>query len=186
MLSDEPSLNIKLSVFSELYSGFHIKAKKPNVYKSYLDWVNDAVIFTKKREFMKDIYVYMEDAKNICSNLTKIYDKKMLLHMDIYDHNIVSDKKEYRLIDPKGIIGDPIFEIGQFIFSECCKNGVQPQKIEIIFNNLEELLNIAQTVLRQCFYVETLRFVCGEMTNYGIDCDDIEKINFAKSVLNAD
>lgn len=43
----------------------------------------------------------------------------MLLHGDFHHDNILlGNDGEYIIIDPKGVIGDPVFDIARFILNE--------------------------------------------------------------------
>jgi len=185
-LSEEKSLEERLSVFSELFNGLHIEPKNPEIYESYVDWVcKTAEKSESSKKDLQGLNAYIQKAKNICLEVCEKYNKKALLHIDIYGDNIVSDNTGYRLIDPKGIIGDPIFETGQFIFAECCENEIQPEKIGTVFNYLKKSLNIPDKILRQCFYIEIVRFICHEYAlENGADQEDIKKLEFAESVMN--
>jgi len=176
-LSEEKSLEKRLSVFSDLYNGLHIEPQNPDIYDSYEKWICDAAEECGKNR--QNLSKYMQKAKEIYFKLCEKYNEKMLLHIDIFGDNIVSDNEKYRLIDPKGVIGDPVFETGQFIFAECCENGIEPEKAEIIFDYLEKSINIPDKVLRQCFYIETARFISGMSGDWGI-----KRIKFAESVLS--
>ena len=116
------------------------------------------------------------------SELTEKYNQEMLLHIDLYWGNIVSSGEgSYRIVDPKGVIGDPIFEMGQNLLEECFKYEGQPKNIEFIFNYFEKSLSIPNRVLREVFYIENVRFVCE--CNDGLDEGDIERLEFAEKVM---
>ena len=186
-LSEEKSLEKRLAVFSELYNGLHIEPKNPEIYESYVSWVcSTAEKSVNSKKISQELNARMQKAKNICLEICEKYNKKALLHIDIFGDNLVSDiNGKYRIIDPKGIIGDPIFETGQFIYSECFEKGFQSE-IEFIFAYLEKSINIPNIIIRQCFYIETIRFIFHEYAiEYGIDERDIEIIKFAESVLNS-
>ena len=184
MLRDEP-FEKRLAVFSELYNGLHIKTETPEIYDYFTDWIDRALKYCENsREDLKEIDGYMRKARNIYSELCKIYDKNMLLHIDMYGANIVSGSNGgYKIIDPKGVVGDPIFETGQYIFSECCEDKIEPEKIEIIFDYLEKSLNIPQNILRKCFYIETVRFISYYASRYGASGWDVERVKFAANIL---
>ena len=175
-LTEEKSLEKRLAVFSNLYNGLHIEPKNPGMYEYYVQQVceTEAKIFD----------AYIQKAKDLCFEIIKTYDKNMLLHIDIYGDNIISDNGGYRLIDPKGVIGDPIFETGQYIFAECCENGIQPENIETVFGYLEKSIHIPDNILRQCFYIETVKFISYYASRYGASEWDIERVKFADAVLN--
>ena len=175
-LTEEKILEKRLAVFTELYNGLHIEPKNPGIYESYVKQVYDI-----EKEILS---AYAQKAKNLIFDLIKTYDKKMLLHIDIHSDNILSSNGGYKIIDPKGIIGDPIFETGLYIFSECCENSIQPENIEIMFNYLEKRLDIPDIILRQCFYIETVRFLSYYVSKYGASEWDVERLKFADNVLN--
>ncbi|MCL1859736.1 MAG: hypothetical protein FWF92_10965 [Oscillospiraceae bacterium] len=184
-LAEEKSFEKRLAVFSELYNGLHIEPKNTGIYDSYEKWVCDAAEeCINSQKDLKEMGVQMQKAKNIFLEIYKDYNKQMLLHIDIFGDNIVSDNGNYRLIDPKGVIGDPVFETGQFIFNECCENSIEPEKAEIIFDYLEKSLNIPEKILRYCFYIETIRFICYYTAKYGAEQFDIDRANFAEAVMN--
>ncbi|MCL1794562.1 MAG: hypothetical protein FWG34_11920 [Oscillospiraceae bacterium] len=180
-LSEEPSFEKRLAVFSELYNGLHIAPKKPEIYASYTNWIYEAVKDCEEsKNALKEIDGYMRKAKDIYLEIIKTYDKKMLLHIDIYGANVVSASGGYKLIDPKGVIGDPIFETGQFIFNECCEDKIEPEKAGTIFDYLEKSLNIPRDILRKCFFIETVRFISYYAARYGASEFDVERIEFAR------
>ena len=185
-LSEEPSFEKRLAVFSELYNGLHIEPENPEIYDYLSDWVDEAVKDCEESQNdLKEIEKYMRKAKDIYLEIIKTYDKNMLLHIDIYGANVVSDSNGgYKLIDPKGVIGDPIFETGQFIFNECCEDKTEPEKAGIIFYYLEKSLNIPQDILKKCFFIETVRFISYYAAKYGASEFDVERIKFAKAVMN--
>ncbi|MCL2815588.1 MAG: hypothetical protein FWD23_13385, partial [Oscillospiraceae bacterium] len=82
---------------------------------------------------------------------------------------------------PAGITGDPVFDVGSFIFGECCYYGkdlAKPETAEIIIDYLEKSLNIPNKILRQLFYLATV------MSHWENGNKKIERIKFAESVLN--
>jgi len=191
-LSGEPSLEKRLEVYSGLFNELHIKPKNPDIYYSYTHWVDsigmtDEIKFgdenskesdeIKLKELYPELYPHRLKAKEIYSKLAAVYDKKMLIHGDLHFGNIISCRNgKYKVIEPVGVIGDPLFDIGKFIFGECCWYGrdlAKPETAEIIINYLEKSLNIPNKILRQCFYITTV--MCYR---------DADRIKFAENVMN--
>jgi len=55
---------------------------------------------------------HLKRARNLKNKLIKKdYGHKVLLHGDLHQENILSSGKDWLVIDPKGVIGDPIHEI---------------------------------------------------------------------------
>lgn len=187
VLRDEKSLEKRLAVFSELFNGLHIQPENPGIYISYIEFINntvdECVKDNGKKENIKILIEHINRTKELYYELIKKYNKKMLLHIDLYWGNIVSSSDgKYKIIDPKGITGDPIFETGQNLMEECFKYRMESENINYIFNYFEKSLNIPNKILRQVFYIETVRFVCE--CNDGVNDGDIERVEFAESVMN--
>jgi len=132
----------------------------------------------------------MKKAKDICLSVSTLYSQKMLLHGDFHHDNILLGKDgEYIIIDPKGVIGDPVFDIARFILNEFFGeiNRESHKKINYIICILEKNLNIPNYILRQCLYVETAMGACWSVED-GSTPEEylrlIENVVFAETILN--
>ena len=179
-LTPEP-FEKRLAVFAGLYNGLHVAPENPGIYKSYAGLVCEgADDCEKSREDLKGIGAHMQAAKKMCLELCVQYNKNMLLHIDLYGDNIISGGSGgYRIIDPKGLVGDPIFETGQYIFAECCEDKIEPEKLGALLDYFEKSLCIPQDILRKCFYIEAVRFISYYASRYGADDWDAERVAFA-------
>lgn len=54
-------------------------------------------------------------ARTLTSDLIKSQDSPVLLHGDLHHDNILKSKDHWVAIDPKGVIGEPAYEVGAFI-----------------------------------------------------------------------
>jgi streptomycin 6-kinase len=54
-------------------------------------------------------------ARELSRDLLKTSDKSVLLHGDLHHDNILSRGESWVAIDPKGVLGDPAYEVGAFI-----------------------------------------------------------------------
>lgn len=116
-----------------------------------------------KREDCEELYLHMKKAKEICLAVSSSYPLKMLLHGDFHHDNILlSENETYVIIDPKGIIGDPVFDVPRFILNEFeeKKSPELHDKIMEIISTLEKRLNIPNEIIKQCLYVETAMGMC--------------------------
>jgi AraC-like DNA-binding protein len=198
LMTEEPSLEKRLEIYSGLFSGMHIETKNPDIYYSYTHWVNtigmpDELLFGDREAELKDfenlkelqpeLYPHALKAKEIYLNLLCVYDKKLLLHGRLDSYNIKScGNGKYKVANPVGVVGDPVFEAGSFIFWECFKwheITMEPEKAETIIGYLEKRLNIPDKILRQVFYIATV------MAYWGNDKDKYpeDTIKFAESVM---
>ena len=189
-LMDESSLDKRLSVFCTLYKGLHLMPIKEEIYPTYTGWVCRITEYMSKREDCKELYLHMKKAKDIYLSLSTVYSQKMLLHGDFHHENILrNNNEEYIIIDPKGVIGDPIFDIPRFILNEF-DNEITIElykKINYIICILERELNITKDILKQCLYVETAMGICWSVED-GSSPEEylklIKNVTFAETILN--
>jgi AraC-like DNA-binding protein len=158
-LSNEPSLEKRLAVFSELFNAGRIEPKKPENYGSYTDWViNTANDIINDHKDNKELCAHALKAKELYLEIASVYDKKQLINKNSWSGNIIScGNGKYKMIDFKYYvsIGDPVFETGNFIFTESCFRN-EPENTETASDYLEKSLNIPNKILRQCFYITTV------------------------------
>ncbi len=162
-LRDEPSLEARLSVFSSIQQGLHIPPANASLYPTYADWVARITAYMSKREDCAALYIYMNKANDICRSLASTYTRVMLLHGDLHHDNMLRRQDgSYAIIDPKGVIGDPIFDIPRFILNEFEEelNEQLYRKINRVIDTLGQSLDIPQTVIRQCLFIETAMGNC--------------------------
>lgn len=185
-LRDEKVLDKRLSIFSSLYKQLHIESANPELYPTYTDWVTRITEFMSKREDYKELYAYMKKAKDICISLNSKHTKKMLLHGDLHHDNILlSNNGEYRIIDPKGVIGDPIFDVPRFILNEqdddksSDENYLHTCKIIDYF---EDSLNIPNKTLKQCFFIEMAMANCWNVESG--EAPNIDQVAMAEAIMH--
>jgi streptomycin 6-kinase len=177
MLRDVDSLDKRLAVFSMLYDGLHIKPSNMSLYKKYIGKVNDYADYIYKRNDCGELSRHMAKAREICAELSAVYNKDMLLHGDLHADNILlKTGGEYVIIDPQGLVGDPIFDIPRFILAENYNmrkkaSGDRIKTINHIIDYFENSLNIPKNIIKHCFYVEIVLFECwcASVGDYGMD-----------------
>ena len=188
-LKAEPITKNRLAVFSSLYNKLHIKPTDPALYQRYIDKVNYYADYISNRGDCKDLYLHMTKAKNICGDIYALYNKEMLLHGDLnYTNILLRDDGKYVIIDPQGLLGDPVFDIPRYILTEyydICKikdltYEQRFNRIDGIIEYLESSLNIPAKIIRQCFYIETVTFESWSAStgNYNIN-----NVIFAENIM---
>ncbi|MBD3922459.1 phosphotransferase [Paenibacillus sp. PR3] len=156
-------LDKRLDVFCSLYRDMHLPPAAADSYPTYSGWVNRITDYMSTRSDCIELYGHMRRAQEALVSLSAAYSQQMLLHGDFHHDNILLDEEgEYRIIDPKGVIGDPIFDTPRFILNEY-GDDITPElrhKINHIIAVFEQQLHIPSTILRQCLYIETTMGVC--------------------------
>ncbi len=83
----------------------------------------------------------------------------VLLHGDLHHDNILSSQNNWVIIDPKGVIGDPAFEVGAFIRNPLPEILEQNDLKIIITTRIQsfaEILNIPEKKILNWCYVEAV------------------------------
>lgn len=162
-LRAETDIDKRLAIFFDLFNRLHIKAKN-DTYPTYLDWVNRITQYMKGRCRYKYLTFHMEMAQRICMLLCEKYTGQMLLHGDLHHDNILlSDNNGYIIIDPKGVIGDPVFDIPRYLLNEFFDNELNEvfyNKITHIISGMSKKLGIPDDDVRNLLYVEMCMANC--------------------------
>ncbi|MDF1758748.1 MAG: aminoglycoside phosphotransferase family protein [Legionellaceae bacterium] len=98
-------------------------------------------------------------AKNLRKELLNSSSEKVLLHGDLHHENILKNDDKWVVIDPKGFIGDPIFDVCAFLSNPYPELLKQTNPKEIINNRvilIAKLLGYSEQRIRDWHYVHTV------------------------------
>lgn len=164
VLRKKSSLDKRLKVFTSLFENLHAEIGDTDKFSTYETWIDNVTDYMSQQDDRDNLYQSMKKAKKLFKSLSQVYNKKCLLHGDFHHDNILLDSNgSYRIIDPKGVIGDPIFDIPRFILNEFWfepKTDELKEKVDYIINKLSEKLQIPIDALKECTYIETLMGTC--------------------------
>jgi streptomycin 6-kinase len=97
---------------------------------------------------------YLQKARLLRDDLLKTLDKEVLLHGDLHHDNILQNGDDWMVIDPKGMIGDPAFEIAAFIRNPIPELLTHKNALNIILeriNRCSEILKFPkQKIINWC------------------------------------
>jgi streptomycin 6-kinase len=190
LLPGTPLLDKRLDVFCTLYRDMHLPPAADDSYPTYADWVNRITDYMSTRPDCIELYKHMNRAQETLADVSASYAQPMLLHGDFHHDNILlGEDGEYRIIDPKGVIGDPVFDTPRFILNEFGDDITTElrDKINHILAVFEQQLQIPGPILRQCLFIETTMGVCWSVQS-GATAEEYEKLlaqaAFAESLLH--
>jgi streptomycin 6-kinase len=149
-----------------------------------MDWVSNItakMIELKKNEALLE---KMQRAEQVCRRLWEKYPGEMLLHGDLHHDNILlGDDNRYRIIDPKGVVGDVVFDIPRFILNEFFDDMDDEfyQRYTHITKTLADKLNMPEYDIRCLVFVEISMANCWTVE----DGDEVSAQNY-ESVLFAE
>lgn len=118
----------------------------------------------------------IEQAKSLFAGLLPTQTSKMLLHGDFHHYNILSSGDEWRAIDPKGIIGEPEFDLAAFLENKIDpKNTTLTRKItEKRINIFCEMLGFDHQRVRDWLIAHSILSTWWLVEDHGVDCKEIE------------
>ena len=174
----------RIKAFAKLYNDLHIPSFGKTNYPTYRGWIERFVKLAINRE---DIREHGSKALSLYDDLIQTYNKSMLLHGDLHHNNIISDSDGYTIIDPKGVVGDPIFDCSRFIMEEFC-DSLLPCKQDAVLSFVSKLgkeIGVPADVLLKCLYIETVIWM-GEDLFYFNWLDDhmVENVLQAEILMN--
>ena len=183
-LRAEPNLDKRLDLFCEVFNGLHLTPADKMIYPTYMGWVSR--ISEYMRRCKNEVLAHkMIRAEQICHILCEKYSGELLLHGDLHHDNILLGKDNcYRIIDPKGVVGDRVFDIPRFILNEFddVLSYDFDGKFRHIIHTFSEKLCISEKDICHLVYVEMCMAQCWHVED-GQD-PDINKILFVEKMLN--
>ena len=87
---------------------------KESVFPTIGDWLDKAASEAKGRDLPAEIASGIALGRDL---VTKADAPEIVLHGDLHQHNILSSGDGWLAIDPKGLIGDPAWEVGPYLYN---------------------------------------------------------------------
>lgn len=186
-LRETEALEERLLAFTELYRNLHRAPQDAREYPTYLGWVQRIAQFMQSQSEHTALSAYMQQAERLCAALCAEYPKQMLLHGDLHHDNILlGDGGQYRVIDPKGVVGDPVFDLPRFVLNEFygCDDlpyDVYRTRVEAIAAYFEKNLGVPARVTKQCVFIETAMAHCWNVESG--EAPNLREVAYAEAVM---
>lgn len=169
----------RIEIAAEIFQGLHKPNMPDAVFPAYIEWFEEGKNGVKNREDCAPLRHYLVKAEQIIWDISKKYPRKLLLHGDLHHENILKNETGgYTVIDPKGVIGDPVFDLSRFILDEF-RDDLTAEPRDVIMDFIKALGNsvgISYEVLLQCLYVETVIWLFREELASGESLDECESL----------
>ncbi|MDD4124369.1 MAG: aminoglycoside phosphotransferase family protein [Eubacteriales bacterium] len=177
----------RLDLFCGVFVGLHKQPSDKSKYPTYMGWVTRIAAFMRDKTDFRELSDHMNEAEKICRDLCGKYTGEMLLHGDFHHDNILlGGDNQYHIIDPKGVVGDRVFDIPRFIlneFEDDIKEGFNEKYLYII-ETLSKKLSVPKIDLLRLVYVE----MC--MANsWCVESDEkpnMKDVEFTRSMMSCD
>lgn len=106
---------------------------------------------------------HLQKARPIRTSLLATTPNHVLLHGDLHHENILKHNDTWRVIDPKGFVGDPAYECGAYIRNPFPEIVACPEMLTIIKNRVRmfaDLLHLDERRIAQWTYVQAVVATC--------------------------
>ncbi len=130
--------------------------------------------------------VMLNQAEELMTELDQSKQEEKLLHGDLHFENILFDEKNgWVAIDPKGVIGDPVYEAARLLhnpsnlFKKDNPKGIIKQRIEI----LSAILNYEKERIAKWAFVDSLLATCWSIEDNGDYKNAIESAKIFQRIL---
>lgn len=175
MLSTERDEDKAIYLFCEVWKKIRRPLPERPSFPFVTDWATTFTAYCSLNSSDQPIPVeVVQKADNYMQELSMNAHDIQLLHGDLHHNNILfSEQKGWIAIDPKGVGGDPVFDIVPFLVNHLFKNedprSVLNKRIDRICENLvlhrSRLLKAAyaMSILKACWSIESKDWYWKEM-----------------------
>lgn len=184
-LSTEKNMTLRLDAFSTLHKLLHqgeesvfAHNKQTYDYRTYEEWVTRITMYIKNRNGWEEVASHMERAEKLFYELSESNSEMHLLHGDLHYYNILKGQKGYKAIDPKGVIGDPLFDTPRYILNEFCDeedDSKIDETVTVVIDVISRSLGFEKNDLRKALYIEGTMAMCWNVES-GADISEKDEI----------
>lgn len=168
---EETSVNILSEIIKKLQSAPRCSYIFPSIDK-WLALLDEEAFY--KNEDIADL---IKKAAVIKNELLSVKKPQILLHGDLHHNNILKGSDGWKVIDPKGVIGEAEYEVGCFIRNPINELASHPDSINIIQNRISslsaKLSYDSQRVAKWCFVQAALSFLFAKQD--GVDTQSFKR-----------
>lgn len=151
---DDEAINITANVIKRLHTA---PIPSAHTFSHIKDW------FTALDGDLKIPTQILQKARQLCDQLLKTAEPDVLLHGDLHHDNILQNGETWVVIDPKGVIGEPAYEVAAFIrnpMPDLLDHNDAKKIICNRMNQFSELLELPSDRIRDwCFVQAVLAWV---------------------------
>jgi streptomycin 6-kinase len=167
-LEDEEAINIACKVIKRLQSVIPLD----NTFPHIKDWLS-----ALDKDWEVPIH-YLNKARTLRDKLLQTSMREVLLHGDLHHDNILQNVNDWVVIDPKGVIGEPTYEVAAFIRNPIPELLEHTDVRSIINNRISQFAKCLglskERILSWCFVQAVLAWVWALEDNTG--CEHFQEL----------
>ncbi|MGF7010335.1 streptomycin 6-kinase [Lachnospiraceae bacterium PF1-22] len=122
-------------------------------YPTYLSWMEEIHRKLTDMGGLEDVLFFLNEAMKIYAELKHRHHQECLLHGDLHQENLLLNSSGgYTIIDPKGVVDDPIMETSRFLINEMpCEKDKIIEMAEI----MSPIISVSVEDILKSMYVDT-------------------------------
>ena len=129
-----------------------------NEYPTYRTWMERVHGQLTDRGNMEDALFYLDEALRVYDELKTRYRRSCLLHGDMHQENMLLNAQGgYTIIDPKGVIDDPVMETARFLMNE---TPCEAEKVKEMVSIMAPIIDIPEIDILGSMYVDAALGSC--------------------------
>lgn len=171
--------NDRIKIVGRIFKGLHKTDIPDSAFPTYSEWFEAGKEGTKNRKDCEELYQYLYSAERMLADINQKYSRNLLLHGDLHHENILKNENgSYTVIDPKGVIGDPIFDLSRFILDEF-RDDLTSEPKDVIIDFIQKLgdsVGIPCEILLRCLYIETVVWLFREELANGESLEECRQL----------
>jgi len=115
---------------------------------------------------MEEPLSYLDKAVLVYDELKRKYQRKCLLHGDMHQENMLLDSNgSYTVIDPKGVVDDPVMETARFLMNEVDTPNNKDMLLEMV-SIMAPIIGIPEADMLKSMYVDAALGGCWCLENH--------------------
>lgn len=171
--------NDRIKIVGRIFKGLHKTDIPDSAFPTYSEWFEAGKEGTKNRKDCEELYQYLYSAERMLADIKQKYSRNLLLHGDLHHENILKNENgSYTVIDPKGVIGDPVFDLSRFILDEF-RDDLTSEPKDVIIDFVQKLgdsVGIPCEILLRCLYIETVIWLFREELANGESLEECQQL----------
>ena len=171
--------NDRIKIVGRIFKGLHKTDIPDSAFPTYSEWFEAGKEGTKNRKDCEELYQYLYSAERMLADINQKYSRNLLLHGDLHHENILKNENgSYTVIDPKGVIGDPVFDLSRFILDEF-RDDLTSEPKDVIIDFVQKLgdgVGIPCEILLRCLYIETVIWLFREELANGESLEECQQL----------
>lgn len=121
-------------------------------YPTYLSWMQGIHRILTDMGGLEDVLFYLNKAMEIYDELKQRHNRSCLLHGDLHQENmLLNSSGGYTIIDPKGVVDDPVMETARFLLNE---TPYDENKIKEMAAIMSKIIDISEEDILKSMFID--------------------------------